>query len=323
MLYPLKFNSIYKKKVWGGNKLENFLCKKNIPSNKIGESWEISALKNNISVVVNGRFAGKNLKQIIDIEKEKLIGKKVYLEHGNNFPLLIKFIDANENLSVQVHPNNKIAKKYHNLNGKTEMWYIIDAEIGSEIITGLNKNSSKEEYFELLKKKKLKNILNFEKVKAGDVFFIPARRIHSICKGILLAEIQQTSDLTYRIYDWERTGKDGNKRELHTKLAGETIDFNKKENYTTNYSTTKNKTNNLITCNYFTTNFLEIDRTIMKNYSKIDSFIIYMCIEGEFYIDCNNIISGIKKGETVLIPAELKNIKLIPNGQAKLLEVYV
>ena len=323
MLYPLKFKSIYKEKVWGGNKLKTILNKKDITSNKTGESWEISACENDISLINNGELAGKSLTQIVETEKSKLVGEKIYSKYGNKFPLLIKFIDANDDLSVQVHPNDNIAQKNHNLNGKTEMWYIVEADKNSKIIAGLNRDSSKKEYFNLLGKKEIKNILNFETGKAGDVFFIPSGRIHAICKGVLLAEIQQTSDLTYRIYDWDRAGTDGKPRELHTKLAAEAIDYKKKERYKTDYFAKINKSCNLNVCEYFTVNLLEFDKIIQKDYSGLDSFVIYMCVEGQFDIDYGNGTVNVKKGETVLIPAELKNIKLITYKKAKLLEIYI
>ena len=224
MLYPLKFRPIFKEKIWGGSKLRNQLFK-NTSSDKTGESWEISGVEGNISVVDNGFLQGKSLNDIISEYKESLLGKKIYNKFGTEFPLLIKFIDADDDLSIQVHPDDNTAKKRHKSFGKTEMWYVIDADKNAELITGVCKNTNKGEYSELLLNKQLKTILNFEKVKKGDVFFIPAGRIHAICKGILLAEIQQTSDITYRIYDWDRKDDTGNERELHTESAIDVIDF--------------------------------------------------------------------------------------------------
>ncbi|MFW5886830.1 MAG: type I phosphomannose isomerase catalytic subunit, partial [Bacteroidota bacterium] len=285
-LYPLKFKSIFKDKIWGGNKLFTELQKKT-NSDKCGESWEISGVEGNVSVVDNGFLAGNNLQELVEIYMGDLVGDSVYNRFGIEFPLLIKFIDANDVLSIQVHPDDKLAKERHNAFGKTEMWYIVQADEGSELITGFNQTVDKEIYLEHLNKKSIKDILNTEKVRKGDVFFIPAGRVHAIGAGILLAEIQQTSDVTYRIYDWDRVDDKGKERELHTDLALEAIDYKYYSNYKTNYQEKINETVNLVDCNYFTTNILKFSQLVEKDYNMVDSFIIYMCISGNVNIIYN------------------------------------
>ncbi|MBN2757348.1 MAG: class I mannose-6-phosphate isomerase [Bacteroidales bacterium] len=322
-LYPLKFEPIFKEKIWGLDNLNKSLNKKIDLNKKIGESWEISAISDNISVVSNGFLAENNLEEIIEIYMGNIVGDKVFDKFGIEFPLLIKFIDANEVLSIQVHPDNEIAKERHNAFGKTEMWYIVDAKQKAELISGFNKETNMQEYKLALSSGNLKNILNFEKVKKDDVYFIPAGRVHAIGAGIVLAEIQQTSDITYRIYDWGRKDDNGNYRELHTDLAVDVIDYGFYTNYKTDYKFTENKTSNILECEFFKTNILEFDKTVEKDYFLIDSFVVYICLEGEFEIDFASGKEICKKGETILLPAVLKNIKLIPKRKSKLLEVYI
>jgi len=323
-LYPLKFSPILKEKIWGGNKLEKLLDKNSGVLKNIGESWEISAYENDISFVSNGFLSENNLNELVEIYMGDLVGDQVYEKFGNRFPLLIKFIDANDDLSIQVHPDDSFAKEHHQAYGKTEMWYVLQADEGAELITGFSKETSKSEYLTTLNSGNLKNILNIEKVTAGDTFFIPPGRVHAIGPNILLAEIQQTSDLTYRIYDWGRLGDDGKPRELHTDMALDVIDFNVYKKYKTEYKQQKNKTSNIIKCPYFTTNILEFDTTVNKDYNLIDSFVIFMCIQGSFEIKYNKgDTEKINYGETVLLPAVLKNISLTPKGKCKLLEIYI
>jgi len=279
-LYPLKFSPIYKDKIWGGDKIKSILDKDfgNLPN--CGESWEISGVEENISVVTNGFLAGNSLDELIEVYMGDLVGDKVFEDFGIEFPLLIKFIDANDDLSIQVHPNDEMAKKRHNAFGKTEMWYVIQADKGSKLQVGFNKQVDKDEYLEKLEDNQLTDILNFEEVKAGDVYFIPAGRVHAIGKGILLAEIQQTSDITYRIYDYDRRDKDGNPRELHTDLALDAIDFTLYPEYKTNYQPQINESSELVKCKYFTTNSLEINAVVEKDYNELDSFVIYIYIKG-------------------------------------------
>lgn len=323
-LYPLKFTAILKDKIWGGQKLKTVLNKDFSNSNKTGESWEISGIEGDVSVVENGFLAENSLEEIIEIYMGDIVGDKVYEKFGVEFPLLIKFIDANDILSIQVHPDDKLAKERHSAYGKTEMWYVLDADKDSEIIVGFNQQMDKDLYNQKLKEGKLDDILNKEIVQPGSCFFIPAGRIHSIGKGILLAEIQQTSDVTYRISDFDRRDSDGNTRELHTSLAVDAIDFNFEKKYQTHYKEEKNKTNELIRCEYFTTNILEFDKEITKDYNNLDSFVIYMCIDDEFIINYGEQETvKISKGESVLIPATLRNFTLTPKTNAKILEVFI
>jgi len=323
MLYPIKFNPIFKEKIWGGNKLQTIL-NKNINSNKTGESWEISGVKDNLSEVINGFLKGKTILDLIDEYKSDFLGKKGYEAFGNSFPLLIKFIDASDDLSVQVHPDDIFAQKKHNENGKNEMWLIVDADNDADIIVGVNRNLSKEEYMQFVERDKVNDILNYEKIKSGDAFYIPAGRIHAIMKGTLLAEIQQSSDLTYRIFDWNRKGLDGKLRELHTEQALEVVDLEKKENYFIDYNQTKSYSEKLVSNSYFTVNFLQVRKNEIKNYSNIDSFVIYMCIDGAFLIKYNKDEELlVKKGETVLIPAIIKKLELITIEKTELIEIYI
>ena len=323
-LYPLKFIPILKDKIWGGQKLKTILNKDFSPLPNAGESWEISGVEGNISVVDNGFLKGNTLNEVLETYMGDLVGDKVYDSYGNEFPLLIKFIDANDVLSIQVHPDDELAQKRHNSKGKTEMWYIVQADEGASLISGFSRKVTREEYLKYLNDKKLEDILMKHEVKPGDVFFIPAGRVHAIGKGILLAEIQQTSDVTYRIYDFDRKDDSGKTRELHTELALDAIDYDYHEDLRTEYDYELNKTVNVVSCDYFKTNFLEFDRTIEKDFYGLDSFLIYMCIEGEF-----DIVYGkekaltVKKGETVLVPAELRTIRLAPKTKTKVLEVHL
>ncbi|TQD38771.1 type I phosphomannose isomerase catalytic subunit [Haloflavibacter putidus] len=320
-LYPLRFEPILKKKVWGGTKLGDIL-NKNLSSNKIGESWEISTVEDNISVVKNGVFKGKTLSEIISSYKADLLGEKAYKDFGNAFPLLIKFIDAEENLSVQLHPNDVLAKERHDSFGKTEMWYILQADEGSGIIAGFKDGVTKEDYLAELNNKKLPELLNFEKVKKGDTFFIKPGLIHAIGAGVLLAEIQQTSDITYRVYDWDRAGKDGEKRDLHTTLAEDAIDFTENNRYKIPYTLAKNQAAVLAKNNYFTTRLLAVAEEPHSFSYKPDSFRIFMAVEGETTLTGNGFKEILKAGETILFPAVLTAVTLSGNN-SKVLEVSI
>jgi mannose-6-phosphate isomerase len=324
-LYPLKFEPIYKDYIWGGSKLKEKLNKK-IPSKllRCAESWEISSIQDNISVVSNGHLAGNNLQELIEIYMGDLVGDKVYSKFGDEFPLLIKLIDATDTLSIQVHPDNAVAKKRHHAFGKTEMWYIIDSEPNSTIIAGFNRNLTKEEYQNHLANSNLQDILNVEAANKHDIFFLPPGRVHAIGKGVLLAEIQQASDITYRIYDWDRVDSNGKSRELHTDLALDVLDFKKYPSYKFTKPTIANESIELISCDFFDIKRLIIDKPIEKEYYLLDSFVVYLCIEGELNIHYgDNSIESIKKGETVLIPADLKELTLNPAISATILEICI
>jgi len=246
-LYPLKFTPIFKQVIWGGDKLKNQLEKKNAPG-KTGESWEISGVEGDVSKVSNGFLKGNALDELIEVYMGDLVGEGVYEKFGTDFPVLIKFIDANDNLSVQVHPDDAFSEEYHGKRGKTEMWYVLDAEENAELISGFKKDVDEKVFMDHLDNKKLSEILNSEPVKPGDVFFLPAKRVHAIGAGILLTEIQQTSDVTYRIYDWDRVDKDGNSRELHLDHSLKVMDYKKRNDIRTNYEAINNSTVNLADC---------------------------------------------------------------------------
>jgi len=320
LLYPIKFKPILKEKIWGGQKLKALLNKESDLPN-IGESWEISGVEKDISIVSNGALKGKTLTELLDVYKADLIGNKNYRVFGNRFPLLIKFIDAKKDLSIQLHPNDALAAKRHNSFGKTEMWYVLQAEADAKLMVGFNQEMTPEKYVMHVASKTLPEVLNFDKVKEGDSYFIEVGRVHAIGAGVLVAEIQQTSDITYRIYDWDRVDDNGNLRELHNDLAIDAIDFQLQDDFRVHYSKVENEENKMLRCPYFTTNYLEITKTIQKE-NKVDSFIIYMCVSGEAEIETEQTTQKITKGETVLLPAAIKRYQ-ISSKKARLLEVYV
>lgn len=323
-LYPLKFTPIYKTPIWGGNGFKTKLHRTNAPE-KCGESWEISGVKDNVSVVCNGFLAGNDLSELLEVYMGDLVGDSVYEKFGNDFPLLIKFIDANDKLSVQVHPDDDLAAEKHNSYGKTEMWYVLEAEKDAELVCGFNREVSKEEYLAKTTAGSLTELLNYIKVKKDDVFFIPAGRVHAIGAGIMLAEIQQASDITYRIYDYDRKGADGKPRELHLAQAAEAIDYGFYDNYKTSYRPLMNKTVNAVDCEYFTTNVFRFNMPVEKDFPELDSFIIYMCTEGGCRIEYEGGEDSVtlKKGETVLVPAMIKNLCFYPEKETNLIEVYI
>lgn len=322
MLYPIKFNPLLFEKIWGGTKLKTILNKP-IRSNNTGESWEISAVENEVSVVSNGFLKDNTLTEIIEIYLADLLGEKVYQKFGEEFPLLIKFIDAHDDLSVQVHPPDEVARERHHAYGKTEMWYIIDAEPNAYIYLGFNDNLTKEDLAERIDNGTIADVLNKIPAQKGDVFFVPAGRIHAIGKGILLAEIQQTSDITYRVFDWNRTDTQGKPRELHIEEAIDVIDYQKLEQPKIQYETKKNKAVELISCPYFTTNLLMLDEAIDREYEWIDSFKILMFINGSGSILYEGGAEPYTRGDVFLIPAELHEISLQPTKGTELLEVYI
>ncbi len=317
-----KFNPILKEKIWGGERLMRLFNKKSDRTD-IGESWEISNVEGDISVVSEGKYQGKTLRFLLKEFKTNLVGHQVYEQFGDNFPLLIKFIDAKEKLSIQLHPNDELSKKRHNSFGKTEMWYIMDAEKDGDIIVGFKEDSNEKEYLTHLNNKTLLEILNVDKVKKGDVYYIPTGRIHAIGSGVLLAEIQQTSDITYRVYDWDRVDNEGNYRELHTELAIDAIDYKAEKSYNLGYHKTDNISSELVHCPYFKTNILPLSSKITVNHKDKDSFVIYMCVDGcvEFSSEIQKVL--INKGETILVPACLKEFEINPLQVSELLEVFM
>ena len=294
-------------------------------SKGIGESWEISGVTDNESVVANGTDKGLTLSELVRKYREELVGESNYARFGNEFPLLIKFIDAKEDLSIQVHPNDNLAKKRHNSKGKTEMWYVISADKGAKLRSGLSEQITPKEYKERVYNNTITDVLQEYDINAGDVFFLPAGRIHSIGAGAFIAEIQQTSNITYRIYDFNRKDADGKTRELHTDLAREAINYEVLDNYRTEYEAEKNEPVELVACPYFTTSIYDMTEEIGCDYSELDSFVIFICVEGGCRIKDNegNVIE-MKAGETILLPATTQDVVITPNENGvKLLETYV
>lgn len=322
-LYPLKFTPVFKDKLWGGQKIKTELGMDYGALPNCGEAWVISGYKDNVSVVKNGFLEGNNLNDLISIYMGDLVGDAVYEQFGDEFPLLIKYIDAKDWLSIQVHPDDELAAERNIGRGKTEMWYILQADDDAQLISGFKEKITPETYQKLLEEKKLADVLNYEKVEAGDVFFIPAGRVHAIGPGVLLAEIQQSSDTTYRLYDWDRIDAAGMTRELHTEKGLDAIDFDVAPHYKTRYSAQKNRTATLVNVPQFTTNLLEFDKPVNKNFEEVDSFVIYMGVGGHCKLSWGEDAMEIKTGEAVLLPNVMEDIVLVPEGKTRLLEVYL
>ncbi len=322
-MYPLKFDPILKQTLWGGEKIIPF---KHLNENLtgVGESWEISDVEGDESVVANGKDRGMTLTEMVRRYREELVGEENYRRFGNKFPLLIKFIDAREDLSIQVHPDDVLAKKRHNSFGKTEMWYVIDADKGAKLRSGFSEEITPKEYKERVLNNTITDVLQEYEIHPGDVFFLPAGRIHSIGAGAFIAEIQQTSNITYRIYDFNRTDAQGNKRELHTELAKDAIDYEVFDDYRTAYEPVENEPVELVACPYFTTSLYDMTEEITCDYSELDSFVIMMCVQGSCKLvdDQKNEIE-VRAGETVLLPAVTQEVTIIPSGSVKLIETYV
>ncbi|QGK76916.1 type I phosphomannose isomerase catalytic subunit [Flavobacterium sp. SLB02] len=316
--YPLQFEPILKDRIWGGEKLKTILNKP-IVSKITGESWELSTVEGDISVVANGVLKGKSLMELIDEMPNEILGTKVYERFGKQFPLLFKYLDAREDLSIQVHPNDKLAKERHNSFGKTEMWYVMQADADARIIVGFKEDSSKEEYLKHLEDKTLVSILDDVKAKSGDVFFLETGTVHAIGAGLVVAEIQQTSDITYRLYDFDRKDAQGNTRELHVDLALDAINYNKVHTQK-KYETKVNTSNVVVDCPYFTTNFIALENKVEVAKSG-ETFTVYMCIEGSFKIEFEGFRQTYIKGDTVLVPAEIN--AFILSGKASILEIYI
>ncbi len=322
-MYPLKFQPIYKDKLWGGEKIRTVLGKDFGDLPNCGETWELSGVEGNISIVANGPERGRRMDELLSEFPVEILGQSVFSEYGEEFPLLVKFIDANQDLSIQVHPDDEIAESRHDCKGKTEMWYVMQADEGASLISGFNQELTKDQYLKAFNEGQLTKVLNREQVTAGDVFFIPAGRVHTIGKGLLIAEIQQTSDITYRIYDFDRVDAEGNKRELHVEQALDAIDFKKYAEYKSAYPETQNTRVGLATCDYFTTNNLSLDSPFDASMPELDSFRIYTCVGGSGHLRFEGGEETIAMGEVVLVPANLKAITLVPEGSLKVLESYI
>jgi mannose-6-phosphate isomerase len=322
-LYPLKFKTIFKEKIWGGQKIKTLLGKDFGELANCGETWEISGVKGNVSVVKEGPLEGRQLQSLVEEYKDKLVGGKSYEKYGNEFPLLVKFIDANDDLSVQVHPDDALAARRHDSYGKTEMWYIFQADDGAKLNSGFNRPLTREQYLEYFRQGKLMDILNIEDVRKDDVYFLPAGRVHFIGKGCLLAEIQQSSDVTYRMYDFDRTDNSGNKRQLHTEESLDAIDFSYYDKYKTPYVDKTNEIVPLVSCKYFITNKLHYTQALDRDHSELDSFVIYVCMEGALSMKYGKGAIEITKGDAVLVPANIDEITMVPKGEFKMLESYI
>ena len=316
--YPLQFEPILKERIWGGEKLKTLLNKP-ITSTITGESWELSTVEGDVSVVANGEWKGKSLTTIINDSPDEMLGTAVYARFGKQFPLLFKYLDAREDLSIQVHPNDELAAKRHNSFGKTEMWYVMQADETARLVVGFKNDSNPKEYLEKLADKKLVSLLNEYPVKKGDVFFLETGTIHAIGAGVVLAEIQQTSDVTYRIYDWDRVDVNGKGRELHTELALEAINYYKTHSKI-DYFEEPNHSSVVVDCPYFKTNIIALqDRFIWKK-SK-DAFTVFMCTNGQFELILNGEIMRYQMGDTILIPAIIDHLTL--KGKATVLEISI
>ena len=325
IVYPLKFENILKEVIWGGEKISAFKGINPVRHN-IGESWEISTVPNYVSIVSNGEWKGLPLTELIEKYKGKITGEKIYQQYKNELPLLFKFIDTKDHCSVQVHPNDELAQERHTCNGKTEVWYIIDAEPDAFLISGFSAPVSVEEYKKRIEENRLEEVLMHHDAKAGDVFFIPAGRIHSIGKGLLVAEIQQNSDITYRVYDYGRKDTNGMDRELHTEKAIDALDFSILPENELKQETALINSNSieLADCEFFRAYLLNIKENTTKDYHHLDSFVVYMCVHGSCELITNNEKTPLKQGESVLIPACMEAFEICPtlDEGVKLIECY-
>ena len=322
-LYPLRFSPILKPILWGGEKICAF---KGLPAggDNIGESWEISDVRGSESQVSDGPLKGQTLQQIIETYQELFMGEKIYQRFGNQFPLLVKFIDAKQDLSIQVHPTDELARKRHQTNGKTEMWYVIEARHGAVISTGFNYPYNRQDVERHMAEHRLPELLNREKPEVGDVFFLPAGRVHAIGAGTFLVEIQQNSDVTYRLWDYDRTDKDGRKRELHTEYALDAIDYRPYSHYKTRFTLHRGERSHILDCPYFSSTLIDTDRIVPLDYQGLDSFIVWICLDGQASFTSQHKHKGLlRKGETLLFPACDQPTAVIPDGSVRLLEVYI
>lgn len=322
-----KFTPILKTTLWGGRRIPSYKQASGechgLEANGVGESWELSGLPGNLSVVAEGDDIGFTLRELIAKYGEAMMGKKNFQKYGEDFPVLIKIIDAAMDLSVQVHPNDEVARRHGADSGKTEMWYVLEAEKDSSLVNGFNREITPEEYDTLVGGDKIMDVLNKVKANPGDCFFIPAGRVHSIGRGILLAEVQQSSDVTYRLYDHGRLDHDGRPRKLHTELAREAIDFNSDCPEKTDYTPMKNFPVNLVSTPCFTVNLLDLDLSLLRDYSEWDTFVAIVCTNGEAEICGASGCMKVSQGETLLIPASSKGVNITPGKHFKALEVYV
>ena len=322
VLYPLKFKPIFKDKIWGGRKIKEVLGMDYGPLPNCGEVWLLSGLWDEQSTIANGDFCGDEINDLVETFMGDLVGESVFDKYGEQFPLLLKIIDANDWLSVQVHPDDALAEKRGIGNGKTEMWYVMQADEDAELVTGFNREMTRMDYVEALETNTLQDVLNHEQVETGDVFFIPAGRVHALGPGIMVAEIQQTSDTTYRIYDWDRIDVAGMRRELHVAQSVEAIDGTMPDDYKIHVPNVMNRTVQVIDTQYFVTNLLQLQGEMEKDYSNLDSFVVLICTNGNFTLKWENGAIFVNQGECVLIPNVIKKVTIRAEQYCKLLEVY-
>ena len=315
-----KFEPLLKQTLWGGDKIIPFKHL-NTQMERVGESWEISGVKDNETIVANGPDKGKSLNQLVSEQKAKLVGEENYQRFGDEFPLLVKFIDASQDLSIQVHPNDETAHRLGKPHGKTEMWYTLESAPGAHLYNGLKKKITPEEYEQMVANDTIVDALARYEIKEGDVFYIPAGRIHAIGSGCFVTEIQETSDVTFRIYDYKRKDKDGNYRELHTNEAAQSIDYTVLPNYRAGYEPILNEGVQLVESPYFTTAVYDLTEPMTLDYSELDSFVILIAVKGEGAITCNGEQMTFKMGDTILLPATTNEVKV--EGVVRFLETYV
>ncbi len=324
-LYPFLFHPNLHTIVWGGNQLRPYKGLE-LSDEPIGESWEVSAVPDSVSIISNGVLAGKDLITAINEQPDAILGKKVNEKYQGKLPLLVKFIDAKKDLSIQVHPNDEMAMHEHGKMGKSEMWYIIKADEGAHLYAGFKQRITPYEYKKRVEEGSITEVLADHQVKAGDVFYLPAGRVHAICGGVMLAEVQQSSDVTYRIFDYNRPGMDGKPRELHTDLAAKALDFHVETYYRTDYLETTNKAVQIIDTPFFDVRIMEINKSKHRDMRKYDSFVISMCLEGDckIHIRSTDDIIELKTGYSTLIPADIADYDVIPlNVKSRILDTFV
>lgn len=322
-LYPFKLKPLFKEKIWGGQKIRHILNMDIGLLPSCGEAWLVSGVEDSHTIINNGYLASNNLNELVEVFMGDLVGEKVYERFGDQFPILVKVIDSNDWLSIQVHPDDALAEKRGLGNGKTEMWYVMQADENAELICGFNQEVDEVIYLSYLENNNLKAIMNYEKVAKGDVLYIPAGRVHALGPGTLIAEIQQTSDTTYRIYDWDRKDNQGNTRELHTEEAIEAIDYTLQDHYKTPYKLSENKTEPIIQSPFFTTNIIQLTKEIQKDYSEIDSFVLLFCVEGTMQLQWEDQQYALVAGEVLLLPNLIAEVVMNTNEKAVILEVYI